>query len=200
MATLWKAWYDRALAGDKFLVENIGKTYYWEIFFTPIAGDRGQPAGVSVFMQNISACKEAERQMREAKEAAERASQAKAQFFSTMSHEIRTPMNGVIAMAHLLLEGHPRPDQLELLNMLQFSFHRLLSLINDILDLQKIEAGKVVLEEIEFSPEELLRNILYAHRVKAHEKGVGLDCQLGAGLPRMLRGAPYASRKSSTTW
>ncbi|HEX8528644.1 MAG TPA: ATP-binding protein, partial [Cytophagales bacterium] len=66
----------------------------------------------------------------------------------------------------------------------------LLALINDILDLQKIEAGKMVLEEIEFSPEELLRNILYAHRVKAHEKGVGIDCQLAEGLPRALRGDP----------
>ncbi|MBD0254532.1 MAG: response regulator [Cytophagales bacterium] len=190
MAALWKPWYDRALTGEKFSVENSGKTYYWEIFFTPIAGDHGQPTGVSVFMQNITARKEAERQMREAKEAAERASHAKAQFLSTMSHEIRTPMNGVIAMAHLLLEGQPRPDQLELLNMLQFSSQGLLSLINDILDLQKIEAGKVLLEEIEFSPEALLRNILYAHRVKAHEKGVGLDCQLAEGLPRTLRGDP----------
>jgi signal transduction histidine kinase/DNA-binding response OmpR family regulator len=190
MEARWQPWYDRALAGEKFSVENIGKTQYWEIFFTPIAGDGGQPAGVSVFMQNISARKEAERQMREAKEAAERATQAKAQFLSTMSHEIRTPMNGVIAMAHLLLEGQPRPDQVELLNMLQFSSQNLLSLINDILDLQKIEAGKVALEEIDFSPEELLRNILYAHGVKAREKGVGLDCQLGEGLPRALRGDP----------
>jgi signal transduction histidine kinase/CheY-like chemotaxis protein len=190
MATLWKPWYDRALTGKKFSLENVGQTNYWEIFFTPIAGDQGYPTGVSVFMQNISARKEAERQMREAKEAAERASQAKAQFLSTMSHEIRTPMNGVIAMAHLLLEGQPRPDQLELLNMLQFSSQSLLSLINDILDLQKIEAGKVSLEEIDFSPEELLRNILYTHRIKAHEKGVGLDCQLGEGLPRTLRGDP----------
>jgi signal transduction histidine kinase/DNA-binding response OmpR family regulator len=190
MAARWQPWYDRALAGEKFSVENTGKTYYWEIFFTPIAGDQGQPTGVSVFMQNITARKEAERQMRQAKEAAERASQAKAQFLSTMSHEIRTPMNGVIAMAHLLLEGNPRPDQVELLHMLQFSSQGLLALINDILDLQKIEAGKMVLEEVEFSPEELLRNILYAHRVKAHEKGVGIDCQLAEGLPRTLRGDP----------
>ncbi len=190
MVERWRPWYDRALAGEKFSVENVGKTQYWEIFFTPIAGENGRAAGVSVFMQNISARKEAERQMLEAKEAAERASQAKAQFLSTMSHEIRTPMNGVIAMAHLLLEGSPRPDQLELLNMLQFSSQSLLALINDILDLQKIEAGKVTLEEIDFSPAELLRNILYAHRVKAHEKGIGLDCRLGDDLPATLRGDP----------
>ena len=190
MAGRWKPWYDRALAGEKFSVENMGTTHYWEIFFTPIAGENGRTAGVSVLMQNISARKEAERQMREAKEAAERASQAKAQFLSTMSHEIRTPMNGVIAMAHLLLEGRPRPDQLELLNMLQFSSQSLLALINDILDLQKIEAGKVALEEINFSPRELLGNILYAHRVKAREKGIGLDCQLGEDLPATLRGDP----------
>jgi PAS domain-containing protein len=192
MATLWKPWYDRALAGDKFSVENVGKTHYWEIFFTPIAGDHGHPTGVSVFMQNISARKEAERQMREAKEAAERASQAKAQFLSTMSHEIRTPMNGVIAMAHLLLEQQPRPDQLELLNMLQFSSQSLLSLINDILDLQKIEAGKVTLEEIAFSPEELLRNILYAPPGKGPRK------RRRARLPARGRAAPDAARRPGT--
>ncbi|MDY0102845.1 MAG: histidine kinase dimerization/phospho-acceptor domain-containing protein [Lentimicrobium sp.] len=86
-----------------------------------------------------------------AKNLAEEATKAKSQFLSVMSHEIRTPMNAVIGVAHLLMRDNPRPDQLEDLKILKFSAENLLGLINDILDLNKIEAGKLVIESIDFN-------------------------------------------------
>lgn len=188
--TMWKEWYDKALAGEKFSVEYAGKFTFWEVYFNPIVEENQHLTGITVFMQDISGRKEAERQMLAAKEAAERASLAKAQFLSTMSHEIRTPMNAVIGVSHLLLQQQPRPDQAELLEMLRFSSENLLSLINDILDLHKIEAGKVVLEEVDFQPAGLFHNIVQSMKIKAGEKRIGLKCDIDRRLPAVLNGDP----------
>ncbi len=189
-ATLWQGWYDKALSGKKFSVEKQRETACWEIFFNPVIEETGQVTGVTVFMQDISARKEAEREMLAAREAAEKASLAKAQFLSTMSHEIRTPMNAVIGASHLLLQQQPRPDQMELLEMLHFSSENLLSLINDILDLHKIEAGKVELEEVDFQPADLFRNIVQSMKLKAGEKRIGLRSEIDRRLPAVLKGDP----------
>ncbi len=85
-----------------------------------------------------------------AKDAAEQLAKAKTEFLATMSHEIRTPMNGVIGMANILADENPRPDQKENLEILRFSADNLLHLINDILDLAKIDSGKIVLEQKNF--------------------------------------------------
>jgi PAS domain S-box-containing protein len=151
----WQALYDKALLGHRFTEEVQGRNSVFEVFFTPIV-ESGEVVGITVFMQNITARKEAERELVSAKDVAEKASLAKAQFLSTMSHEIRTPMNAVVGLTHLLLQQDPRPDQSELLQTLQFSSENLLSLINNILDLHKIEAGKVTFESVDFSPAELV--------------------------------------------
>ncbi len=185
----WQALYDKALLGHKFTEEVQGRTLVFEVFFTPIV-EAGEVVGITVFMQNITARKEAERELVAAKEVAEKASLAKAQFLSTMSHEIRTPMNAVVGLTHLLLLQEPRPDQSELLHTLQFSSENLLSLINNILDLHKIEAGKVTFESIDFSPAELVAKIVRSHQFKAEEKGIALRSTADAALPAVLRGDP----------
>jgi PAS domain S-box-containing protein len=185
----WQALYDKALQGHKFIEEVQGRTLVFEVFFTPIM-ESDEVVGITVFMQNITARKEAERELVAAKEVAEKASLAKAQFLSTMSHEIRTPMNAVVGLTHLLLLQQPRPDQAELLHTLQFSSENLLSLINNILDLHKIEAGKVTFESVDFSPAELVAKIVRSHQFKAEEKGIALRSTADAGLPDVLKGDP----------
>jgi signal transduction histidine kinase/ActR/RegA family two-component response regulator len=103
---------------------------------------------------------------------AEKSSQAKSEFLSTMSHEIRTPLNAVIGMSNLLLMSNPRQDQKENLEILKFSAANLLSIVNDVLDFNKIEAGKVVFENIAFNMEELMNSICGGQKIKAEEKGL----------------------------
>lgn len=105
-------------------------------------------------------------------EKAEKSSQAKSEFLSTMSHEIRTPLNAVIGMTNLLMMGNPRPDQKENLDILKFSASNLLALVNDVLDFNKIESGKVVFESIKFKLVDLMQNICGGQILKAEEKGL----------------------------
>ncbi|HEY4195111.1 MAG TPA: ATP-binding protein, partial [Mucilaginibacter sp.] len=103
---------------------------------------------------------------------AEKTSQAKSEFLSTMSHEIRTPLNAVIGMTNLLMMGNPRPDQKDNLDILKFSANNLLALVNDVLDFNKIESGKVVFENIKFNLGELMQNVCGGQKLKAEEKGL----------------------------
>jgi signal transduction histidine kinase/CheY-like chemotaxis protein len=125
-----------------------------------------------------------------AKDEAERSSKAKAEFLSTMSHEIRTPMNGVIGMINILLMENPKEDQLDNLNTLKFSAHNLLSLINDILDFNKIDAGKIDLESVEFDLKEVVKNIKLGFEPAAREKGINLDILFEDNIPDVLVGDP----------
>ncbi|UEG54675.1 response regulator [Mucilaginibacter daejeonensis] len=103
---------------------------------------------------------------------AEKSSHAKSEFLSTMSHEIRTPLNAVIGMSNLLMMGNPRKDQEENLEILKFSANNLLAIVNDVLDFNKIESGKVVFENIRLDLPELLNNICGGQIIKANEKGL----------------------------
>jgi PAS domain S-box-containing protein len=124
-----------------------------------------------------------------AKEAAEAANRAKSAFLANMSHEIRTPMNGILGMAHLLRRGGVSPTQSDKLDKIESSGKHLLGLINDILDLSKIEAGKLALEEREFLLAEMLEAATATIADAAVGKGVRLAIEVG-DLPRMLRGDP----------
>ncbi|MGN8072368.1 ATP-binding protein [Mucilaginibacter sp. 22184] len=105
-------------------------------------------------------------------EKAEKSAHAQSEFLSTMSHEIRTPLNAVIGMSNLLMMGSPRPEQKENLEILKFSANNLLAIVNDVLDFNKIESGKLVLENVKFDLVELMYNICGGQMLKAHEKGL----------------------------
>lgn len=115
-------------------------------------------------------------------EKAEKSSQAKSEFLSTMSHEIRTPLNAVIGMTNLLMMGNPRPDQKDNLDILKFSANNLLALVNDVLDFNKIESGKVVFENIRFNLAELMQNVCGGQRLKAEEKGLDFKLDMDDNL------------------
>lgn len=129
--------------------------------------------------------------LEEAMEKAQKSSEAKSEFLSTMSHEIRTPLNAVIGMSNLLIGGNPRPDQKENLEVLKFSAGNLLSIVNDVLDFNKIESGKVVFEHIKFSMVELMQNICGGQAPTAKAKGLLFKLDIDSTLNnKILFGDP----------
>jgi signal transduction histidine kinase/CheY-like chemotaxis protein len=121
-----------------------------------------------------------------AMEKAQKSSEAKSDFLSTMSHEIRTPLNAVIGMSNLLITGNPRPDQKENLEVLKFSAGNLLSIVNDVLDFNKIESGKLVFENIKFNMVELMQNICGGQMMTARTKGVLFKLDVDSVLSRKV--------------
>ncbi len=129
-------------------------------------------------------------QLEEAKEELVKTSRAKTDFLATMSHEIRTPMNAILGMSHLLKEDNPREDQLESINILDFSGKTLLALIDDILDFSKIDAGKIEFEETNFELKKLVSTISETFKITANNKKVELITEIGEKLPKYLTGDP----------
>jgi len=138
--------------------------------------------------QDISIKKQNEFELISAKEKAEYASKAKADFLSTMSHEIRTPLNGIIGTTNLLLESSPKDDQLKLLEALRFSGKTLMHIINDILDFSKIESGKIKLENSVFDLKELMDSINSTFQLRAEQKGLNLTFSCHQEMPKIVFG------------
>lgn len=127
-------------------------------------------------------------ELQEAKEKAEKASKAKAQFLSTITHELRTPMYTVTGLTHLLLEENPKPEQKEHLNSLKFSGEYLLSLINNILDLNKLEANKVEIEKVPFNLKKRTEGVLIALKKSAEAKNNHIHLDYDELLPEEIIG------------
>ncbi len=125
-----------------------------------------------------------------AKENAEKASLAKAQFLSTITHELRTPLYAVTGLTHLLLEESPTENQKEHLNSLKFSGEYLLSLINNILDLNKLEAKKVEVLESSFNLKKRISDVLVALKNSAEDKNTKLHLDFDPGIPKKIKGDP----------
>ncbi|HEX4607947.1 MAG TPA: response regulator [Urbifossiella sp.] len=149
---------------------------------TPILGDDGSCRGALATFDDLTP-------VEKARAAAEAASRAKSEFLANVSHEIRTPMNAIMGMTELVIEGgRLTPEQRECLGIVGESATSLLGVINDLLDLSKIEAGKFDLDPADFDPRAVLDDTLQGLALRAHKKGLELGCDVPADVPDVLVG------------
>ena len=154
----------------------------------PIFDNHGQPIGLLGISRDITERKHMEEDLLQAKAAAESANHAKSEFLANMSHELRNPMNGVLGMTQLLEMTELTQDQREFVGALKLSGKNLLSLINDILDLSKIEAGKITIEPVEFSLRHCFNDVALMQKSVIFAKGLTLELEVSEDIPQFMMG------------
>ena len=157
-----------------------------------------QTREVNALQEELALHRRLERELTEAKQAAESAMMAKGEFLATMSHEIRTPLNGIIPMLDLLMSSRLQPDQQEILRTAYTSARQMQRIVDDILDYSKLEANKVTLETTSFNLRELLDSVIRLMEKPAESKGLRLNLQIDPAVRLAVRGDPVRLRQVLT--
>lgn len=183
---------EKAFSGESQVLERMiewatGKNYI-ELIVTPVIGANGQVTSVSFFAHDVTARKSAETDLLSAREKAEASTEAKSSFLATMSHEIRTPLNGVIGMGKLLNQTNLTLKQQEYVDSILLSGEALLSVINDILDISKIESSRMELEHKPFALKRCIEETFDLLASKAIEKKLTLQYTIAKGTPTYVNG------------
>ena len=186
---------------DRELIDTRGKRHWVQIQYIP-DNRGGRVRGFFGLTSDVTSLKENEREIEALNaelavrvEEAEVANRAKSNFLANMSHEIRTPMNAIIGLTHLMRRAGATPDQLVRLDKIDGAGRHLLSIINDILDLSKIEAGKVQLEDTDFHLSAILDNVASIIGESARSKGLRIEIERDS-VPLWLRGDPTRLRQA----
>ncbi|MFY0606667.1 MAG: PAS domain S-box protein [Cyclobacteriaceae bacterium] len=165
-----------------------GSFMWLETFIKPVIDDSGKLVSLQASSRDVTFRRAEREQLIVAKNKAEEASKAKNSFLSMMSHEIRTPLNGIIGTTNLLIKKDPKEKQLPLLNILKQSGDNLLAILNDILDINKIEENKIEFDFHEFNFQELVWLIRDNYESQANDKGLSLNCSYDQNLSKKYIG------------
>ncbi|MHC1713814.1 MAG: PAS domain-containing protein [Solidesulfovibrio sp.] len=169
-------------------VDGAEQTGWLELFCYPLFDEDGRVTGVAEIVRDVTADKKLEAELAAALERAEAGSQAKGAFLANMSHEIRTPLNAVLGYVQLMLRDHLDARQRERLAVVEESAGTLLSIINDILDYSKIEAGRMEIKAESFDLQRCLESVVKEQEVLARNKGLPLTLEIDKDVPRAVLG------------
>ena len=168
---------------------DISEKWYTLAIYSPKEGY------IATIITDINHKKKTELELKTAKEAAEESNRAKSEFLANMSHEIRTPLNGIMGMIDLAQQTELNHEQRDYLSTAKTCASSLLQVINDVLDFSKMEAGKLMLEEINFDIKELIEETVKFHNSYAISKGLELDYSFSSSIPQYIKGDPYRLRQ-----
>jgi PAS domain S-box-containing protein len=182
------------------LTDFEGRQRSFMVNCTPILGNEGTSRGVLASFEDITQLEETQHELSRSKEAADAANRAKSEFLARMSHEIRTPMNAILGFTDVLRRGFENSPQerQEYLNTIHASGQHLLNLINDILDLSKVESGRLDVERIQCAPIQLIHEAVTVLRGQAERKGISLTYDAPDGLPETIATDPVRFRQLIT--